>query len=151
MKGWKQRTKVNSSYSVFAEFFFGVPWGTTLGPLLSAFTSLTSFFKKVTLILLIMLMAMHRMPVYQTLIISLLNFRKTQEGFLDGFKTKTQYQTLKTSQFSLESLVRSKENWEVQVSSCSIRNEDSAKVLGIHINNVLNFLLSCQSTMPEGK
>ena len=48
-------------------------------------------------------------------------------------------------------ILRCKENWEVQVSSCSIRNEDSAKVLGIHINNVLNFLLSCQSTMPEGK
>ena len=95
LKGWKQRTKVNFSYSAFAEIFFGVPWGTTLGPLLSAFTSLTSFLKKVTLMLLIMLMAMHRMPLYQTLIISLLNFRKTQEGFLDGFIRKTQYQTLK--------------------------------------------------------
>ena len=35
--------------------------------------------------------------------------------------------------------MRSKENLEIQVWSCSIRNEDSANLLGIHINNVLNF------------
>ena len=32
-----------------------------------------------------------------------------------------------------------KENLEIQVLSCSIRNEDSVKILGIHVNNNLNF------------
>ena len=36
-------------------------------------------------------------------------------------------------------IVSPKENLEIQVSSCSIRNEDSVKLLGIQINNNLNF------------
>ena len=36
-------------------------------------------------------------------------------------------------------IASSKENLEIQVSSCSIRNEDIVKLLGIHINNNLNF------------
>ena len=34
LKGRKQRTKINSSYSAFAEIFSGVPQGSILGPLL---------------------------------------------------------------------------------------------------------------------
>ena len=34
LKGRKQRTKINSSYSAFAEIIFGVPQGSILGPLL---------------------------------------------------------------------------------------------------------------------
>ena len=33
LKGRKQRTKINSSYSSFAEILFGVPQGSILGPL----------------------------------------------------------------------------------------------------------------------
>ena len=33
-KGRKQRTKINSSYSSFAEILFGIPQGSILGPLL---------------------------------------------------------------------------------------------------------------------
>ena len=36
-------------------------------------------------------------------------------------------------------MIGSKENLEIQVSSCSLRNEDSVKHLEIHINNNLNF------------
>ena len=36
-------------------------------------------------------------------------------------------------------MVSSKKNLEIQVSCCSIRNEDSVKLLGIHLNNDLNF------------
>ena len=35
--------------------------------------------------------------------------------------------------------MNAKKNLEIQISSCSIRNEDSVKVLGIHLNNDLNF------------
>ena len=34
LKGRKRRTKINSSYSAFAEILFGVPQGAILGPLL---------------------------------------------------------------------------------------------------------------------
>ena len=34
LSGRKQRTKINSSYSFFAEILFGVPQGSALGPLL---------------------------------------------------------------------------------------------------------------------
>ena len=36
-------------------------------------------------------------------------------------------------------MVSTKENLEIKHSSCSIRNEDSVKLLGIQINNNLNF------------
>ena len=36
-------------------------------------------------------------------------------------------------------IMSSKENLEIQVSNCSIRNEDSVQLLGIHIDNNLNF------------
>ena len=36
-------------------------------------------------------------------------------------------------------IVSTKKNLESQVSSCSVRNEDSVKLLGIHLNNDLNF------------
>ena len=35
--------------------------------------------------------------------------------------------------------MNSKENLEIQVPRCSIKNEDSVKLLEIHINNNLNF------------
>ena len=34
LKGRKQRTQINSSYSSFTEFLFGIPQGSILGPLL---------------------------------------------------------------------------------------------------------------------
>ena len=36
-------------------------------------------------------------------------------------------------------IVGTKKNLEIQVSNCSIRNEDSVKLLGIHLTNDLNF------------
>ena len=36
-------------------------------------------------------------------------------------------------------IVSTKKNLEIQVSSCSIRNEDGVKLLGIHLNNDLSF------------
>ena len=36
-------------------------------------------------------------------------------------------------------IVSSKKNLEVQVPSCSLKNEDSVKLLVIHVNKNLNF------------
>ena len=81
LKGPKQKTKINSSYSAFADILFCVPQGSILGPFLLVFTSVTSFLKIVTLIFLIMLMTIHLMPVHQILILSFLNSRKTLKEF----------------------------------------------------------------------
>ena len=80
-------------------------------------------------------MTIHRMSVHQTLILSFLNFKKTPEEFLNGFITISL--TLNVEKSNL--IVATKENLELEVSCCSIRIEDSVKLLGIHINNKLNF------------
>ena len=43
----------------------------------------------------IMLMAIHCMPVHETLILSFLNLKKTPKEFLDGFMTIAEYQRWK--------------------------------------------------------
>ena len=85
LKGWKQKTKINSCYSAFAEVLFSVPQGSILEPLLFNIYICEFFFKMGTLVLLIMLMTKHRMFVYQTFILSFLHFRKTPKEFLDCF------------------------------------------------------------------
>ena len=34
LKGWKQSVKIDNTYSDYEEFFFGIPQGSTLGPIL---------------------------------------------------------------------------------------------------------------------
>ena len=85
LKGRKQKTKINSCYSAFAEVLFSVPQGSILEPLLFNIYICEFFFKMGTLVLLIMLMTKHRISVYETFILSFLNFRETPKEFLDGF------------------------------------------------------------------
>ena len=85
LKGWKQKTKINSCYSPFPEVLFSVPQGSILEPLLFNIYFCEFFFTMGTLILLIMLTTIHRMAVYQTFILSFLNFRETPKEFLDCF------------------------------------------------------------------
>ena len=80
-------------------------------------------------------MTIHRMSVHQTLILSFLNFKKTPKEFLNGFITITSILNVEKSNL----IVATKENLELEVSCCSIRIEDSVKLLGIYINNKLNF------------
>ena len=53
LKGRKQRTKINSSYSAFADILFGEPYGSILGPLLFSIYICDPFLRILTLVLLI--------------------------------------------------------------------------------------------------
>ena len=81
-----------------------------------------------------MLTTIHRMPVLQTLILSFLNLKNTESIF----KWLHNISLISNAEKS-HIIVSSKENLEIQVSNCYIRNEDSVKLLGIPINNNLNF------------
>ena len=82
-------------------------------------------------------MRIHCMPVHQTLILSFLNFRKTltERIFRWFYNNRVIIQNAEKSHLILST----KEDLKIQVSSCSRRNEDSVKLLGIHIDNALNF------------
>ena len=94
---------------------------------------MTSFLNIVTLILLIMLMIIHRMPVHQTLFLLFFNFRKHR--VFRWFHSNNLISNAK----KCHQIMSSKGNFETQVLSCSIRKEDSVKLFGIHINNNSNF------------
>ena len=73
-------------------------------------------------------MAIHRMPLHQTLI-----QKKTARLF------RWFYNNNLISAEKSHLIVSTKENLEIQISSCSIRNEGNVKLLGIRFNNNLNF------------
>ena len=129
LKGKIQRAKIYSSYSVFAEILLGVSQGSILGPLLFKIYICDLFFKNSDIDIANCADDNTPIPVYQILIQSSLNFRKTPAEFLDGFITTPWFPTLESL------IVISKENLEIQVLSCSKRNEDSVKLLGIYINS----------------
>ena len=81
-----------------------------------------------------MLTTIHRMPVLQTLILSFLNLKNT-ESIFKWLHNNSLISNAEKSHI----IVSSKENLEIQVSNCYIRNEDSVKLLGIPVNNNLNF------------
>ena len=120
LKGRKQRTKINSSYNTFTEILFGVPQGSILGSLLFNICICDLSLENSDID--IADYADDKTPhaCYQTLILSFLN-------------------NLISNAEKSHLIVSTKKNLEIQVSSCSIRNEDNAKLLGIHFNNNLNF------------
>ena len=90
LKVRKQRTKINSSYSAFAEILFGVPQGSILEPPLFNIYVCDLFLENSDIdIANYADDNIHSMPVHQTLILSFLNFRKTPKEFLDDFITIT--------------------------------------------------------------
>ena len=80
LKGQRQRTKINSSYSAFAEIIFGVALGSILGSLLFNFYICDLFFENSDI-------DIANYADDNTLILSFLNFRQTPKEFLLGFKT----------------------------------------------------------------
>ena len=131
----KQRTEINSSYSAFAEILFGVPQGPLLGPLLFNIYICDLFIENSDID--IANYADDNTPhaCSSDLDSAIFKFQKNTEIIFRWFYNNNLISNAEKSHL----IVSTKKNLEIQVSSCSIRNEDSVKLLRIHFNNDLNF------------
>ena len=85
LKGQKQRTKINSSYSAFAEILFGVPQGSNLGPLLLNIYICDLFMENSDIDIANYTDDNTPYACSSDPDSVILNFRKTPKEFLDGF------------------------------------------------------------------
>ena len=135
LKGRKQRTKINSSYSAFSDIPLGVPQGSILGPLLFNIYICDLFIENSDID--IANYADDDIPYacssdHDSVIFKL---QKNTDRIFTWFYNNNSVSNAEKSHL----IVSTKKNLEIQVSSCSIRNEGSVKFLGIHLNNDLNF------------
>ena len=135
LKGRKQRTKINSSYSAFAEILFGVLQGSILRPLLFNIYICDLFIENSDID--IADYADDNTPYTCSSDLDSVIFKrqKNTERIFRWFYKNNLISNAEKSHL----IVSTKKNLEIQVSRCSIRNEDSVKLLGIHLNNDLNF------------
>ena len=134
LKGRKHRTKINSSYRVFAEILFGVPQGSILGPLLFNIYICDIFIENSDIDI-ANYADDNTQYVCSSDFDSVFFKQKNTERIFRWFYNNNLISNVEKSHL----IVSTKKNLEIQVSSCSIRNEDSVKLLGIHLNNDLNF------------
>ena len=85
--------------------------------------------------MLIMLMAIHRMTVLSDYNSVIFKLQKNTEKIFRWFYNSNLISKAEKSHL----IVSTKKNVEIQVSYCPQKNEDSVKLLGIHLNNDLNF------------
>ena len=133
--GRNQRTKINSCYSAFAEFLFGVPQGSILGPLLFNIYICDLFIENSDTD--IANYADDNTPYVCSSDLDSVIFKlqKNTERIFRWFYNNNLISNAEKSHL----IVSTKNNLEIQVSSCSIKHEDSVKLLGIHLHNDLNF------------
>ena len=135
LKGWKRATKINSSYSTFTEILFGVTQGSILGPLLFNI-SICDLFLENSDIDIANYVDDNAPYAYSSDLDSVtFKLQKNTERIFRWFYHNNLISNAEKSHL----IVSTKNNLEIQLSSCSIRNEDSVKLLGIHFNNNLNF------------
>ena len=134
-KGRKQRTKITSSYSAFAESLFGVHQGSILGPLLFNIYICDLFIENSDIDT--ANYADNNTPYVCSSDLDSVIFKlqKNTERIFKWFYNNNLISNTEKSHLILST----KKNLEIQVSSCSIKNEDRVKLLGIHLNNDLNF------------
>ena len=135
MKGRKQRTKINSSYSAFAEILFGVPQGSILGPLLFNIYICDLFIENSDIDIANYDDDNTPYACSSDLDSVIFKLQKNTERIFRWFYNNGLISNVEKSHL----IVSTKKNLEIQVSSCSIKNENSVKLLGIHLNNDLNF------------
>ena len=135
LKGRKQRTKIDSSHSSFAEILFGIPQGSILGPLLFNAYICDLFYDIDDLDF--ASFADDNTP-YSCLsdMISVLEQLKGGIGkILYWFKKKI----LKGNADKYHLITSSKTPMGIEVSNITIVSEEKLKLLGIYIENRLNF------------
>ena len=134
-KGRKQTAKINSSYCAFAKILFGVPQGSILGPVLFNIYICDLFIENSDID--IANYADDNTPYACSSDLDSVIF-KLQRNIERIFRWFYNNNLISNAEMS-HLIVSTKKNLEIQVSSCSIKNEDSVKFLGIHLNNDLNF------------
>ena len=135
MKGWKQKTKINSSYSAFAEILFDVPQGSILAPLLFSIYICDLFLENSDIDIAIYADDSTPYACSSDLDSVIFKLQKNAERVFRWFHNNISISNNEKSHL----IVSSKENLGIKALSCSIGNKDSIKLLGIHINNNLNF------------
>ena len=135
LKGRKQRTKLDSSYSSFAEILFGVPQGSILGPLLfnSYICDLIYDIDDINLAS----FADDNTPYscLSDMIYVLGQLKGGIDKIFDWFKKNI----LKGNADKCHLITSSKTPVAIEVANMTIMSEEKVKLLGIHIDNRLNF------------
>ena len=135
LKGRKQRTKINSSYSSFAEILFGVPQGSNFGPLLFNAYICDLFYDIDDLHF--ASFADDNTP-YSCLSDMISVLRQLKGGIDKIFDWFKKY-FLKGNADKCHLTTSSKTPVEIEVGNMNIMSEEKVKLLGIHIDNRLNF------------
>ena len=135
LKGRKRRTKINFSYSTFAEILFGVPQCSILGPLPFNIYICDLFVENSDIDIANYADDNTPYACSSDLDSVIFKLQKNTERIFRWFYNNNLISSAEKSYL----IVSTKKNLEIQVSNCSIKNEDSVKLLGIHLNNDLNF------------
>ena len=135
LKGRKQRTKINSSYSSFAEILFGVPQGSILGPLLFNAYICDLFYDIDDLDFASFANDNTPYSCLADMISVLGHFEGGIDKIFNWFKKKF----LKGNDNKCHLITSSKTPVGIEVSNITIMSEEKVKLFGIHIDNRLNF------------
>ena len=135
LKGRKQRTKRNSSYSSFAEILFGVPQISILGPLLHNAYICDLFYDTDDLDFTSFADGNTPYSCLSDMISVLGQLKGSIDKILDWFKKSV----LKGNADKCHLITSSKTLVGIEVANMTIMSEEKVKLLGIHIDNRLNF------------
>ena len=133
--GRKQRTKINSSFSCWAEILFGVPQGSILGPLLFNAYICDLFFEVSDLEYASFADDTTPYSCLPEMIHILEKLEKGMQSMFDWFSENF----LKANADKCHLIASSKVPVHIQISDIKVTSESRVKLLGIHIDNRLNF------------